>query len=48
MIRKAGIPSGCLDEGSRYLDWIRRAGSVREYFSAAELILRKGILQGQP
>jgi len=48
MIRKAGYtPAVGLEEGvKRYLEWIRRQGSVREYFSAAELILRKkGILQ---
>ena len=36
-----------LEEGiERYLEWIRRQGSVKEYFTAAEVILRKkGILQ---
>jgi dTDP-L-rhamnose 4-epimerase len=36
-----------LEEGiERYLEWIRQQGSVKDYFAAAELILRKkGILQ---
>src|ERR1700722_1733249 len=48
LIRKAGyIPSVTLEEGIiRYLDWIRQQGSIKEYFAAAEPILRKtGILQ---
>jgi dTDP-L-rhamnose 4-epimerase len=48
VIRKAGYaPAVSLEEGiERYLAWVRRQGSVKEYFAAAELILRKkGILQ---
>ena len=48
VIRKAGYrPEVGLEEGiERYLEWIRQQGSVKEYFAAAERILRqKGILQ---
>src|SRR5271166_179825 len=48
VIRKAGYtPAVGLEEGiERYLEWIRQQGSVKEYFAAAERILRqKGILQ---
>jgi dTDP-L-rhamnose 4-epimerase len=48
VIRKAGYtPAVGLEEGiERYLEWIRQQGSVKEYFAAAEVILRKkGILQ---
>jgi dTDP-L-rhamnose 4-epimerase len=48
VIRNAGYTPGVsLEEGiKRYLAWIRRQGSVKDYFAAAELILRKkGILQ---
>jgi dTDP-L-rhamnose 4-epimerase len=48
VIRKAGYtPTVVLEEGiERYLEWIRQQGSVKEYFAAAELVLRKkGILQ---
>jgi dTDP-L-rhamnose 4-epimerase len=48
VIRKAGYtPAVSLEEGiERYLAWIRQQGSVKDYFAAAELILRKkGILQ---
>ena len=48
VIRNAGYtPAVSLEEGiERYLDWIRQQGSVKEYFAAAERILRqKGILQ---
>jgi dTDP-L-rhamnose 4-epimerase len=48
LISKAGyLPSVTLEEGIiRYLDWIRQQGSIKEYFAAAEPILRKkGILQ---
>jgi dTDP-L-rhamnose 4-epimerase len=48
MIRNAGYaPAVSLQEGiERYLEWIRRQGSVKEYFTAAEPVLReKGILQ---
>jgi dTDP-L-rhamnose 4-epimerase len=48
MIRNAGYtPAVSLEEGiSRYLTWIKTQGSVRDYFAAAEPILRqKGILQ---
>jgi dTDP-L-rhamnose 4-epimerase len=48
LIRSAGYkPAVSLEEGiSRYLAWIKTQGSVREYFAAAESILRqKGILQ---
>jgi hypothetical protein len=36
-----------LEEGiERYLAWIRQQGRIKDYFAAAELILRKkGILQ---
>ena len=48
VIRNAGYtPAVSLEEGiERYLEWIRQQGSVKEYFAAAERILRqKGILQ---
>ena len=48
VIRNAGYtPAVSLEEGiERYLKWIRQQGSVKEYFAAAERILRKkGILQ---
>jgi len=48
VIRKAGYtPAVSLEEGiERYLAWIRQQGSIKDYFAAAELILRKkGILQ---
>lgn len=48
LIRSAGYrPAVSLEEGiARYLAWIKTQGSVREYFAAAESILRqKGILQ---
>jgi dTDP-L-rhamnose 4-epimerase len=48
VIRNVGYtPTVSLEEGiERYLKWIRRQGSVKDYFAAAELILRKkGILQ---
>jgi dTDP-L-rhamnose 4-epimerase len=48
VIRNAGYtPAVSLEEGiERYLDWVRQQGSIKEYFAAAELILRKkGILQ---
>jgi Nucleoside-diphosphate-sugar epimerases len=48
LIRNAGYsPAVSLEEGiARYLTWIKTQGSVREYFAAAESILRqKGILQ---
>src|SRR5215469_8057793 len=48
VIRKAGYtPLVSLEQGiERYLKWIRQQGSVKDYFAAAELILReKGILQ---
>ena len=48
IIRSAGYtPTVSLEEGiERYLEWIRQQGSVKEYFAAAELNLRKkGILQ---
>ena len=48
MIRSAGYrPVVGLEEGiERYLGWIRQQGSVKDYFTAAELVLRKkGILQ---
>ena len=48
VIRNAGYtPAVSLEEGiERYLEWIRQQGSVKDYFAAAELILReKGILQ---
>ena len=48
LIRSAGYrPVVSLEEGiARYLAWIKTQGSVREYFAAAESILRqKGILQ---
>ena len=43
LIRKAGyMPAVSLEEGiERYLEWIRQQGSVKEYFAAAEVILRK-------
>jgi dTDP-L-rhamnose 4-epimerase len=48
MIRNAGYtPTVSLEKGiERYLEWIRQQSSVKDYFAAAELILRKkGILQ---
>jgi dTDP-L-rhamnose 4-epimerase len=48
LIRSAGYkPAVSLEEGiARYLAWIKTQGSIREYFAAAESILRqKGILQ---
>jgi dTDP-L-rhamnose 4-epimerase len=48
LIQKAGYaPAVSLEEGiERYLEWIRQQGSIKEYFAAAEAILRKkGILQ---
>jgi len=48
LIRSAGYkPAVSLEEGiGRYLAWIKTQGGVREYFAAAESILRqKGILQ---
>jgi len=48
VILNAGYrPAVSLEEGiERYLEWIRQQGSVKDYFAAAELILRqKGILQ---
>jgi dTDP-L-rhamnose 4-epimerase len=48
LIRSAGYkPAVSLEEGIvRYLAWIKTQGGVREYFAAAESILRqKGILQ---
>ena len=48
VIRNAGYtPAVSLEEGiERYLNWIRQQGSIRDYFGAAEAILRdKGILQ---
>ncbi|HEY2122205.1 MAG TPA: NAD-dependent epimerase/dehydratase family protein [Chthoniobacterales bacterium] len=48
LIRNAGYsPLVGLEEGiERYLDWVRQQGSIKEYFAAAELILRKrGIVQ---
>jgi dTDP-L-rhamnose 4-epimerase len=48
VIRNAGYtPAVSLEEGiERYLEWIRQQGSIKDYFAAAELILReKGILQ---
>jgi dTDP-L-rhamnose 4-epimerase len=48
VIRKAGYaPAVSLEEGiERYLAWVRQQGSVKDYFAAAELILRKkGVLQ---
>jgi dTDP-L-rhamnose 4-epimerase len=48
MIRSAGYtPAVSLEEGIEcYLEWIRQQGSVKDYFAAAEPILRKkGILQ---
>ena len=48
VIRNAGYtPAVSLEEGiEHYLEWIRQQGSVKDYFAAAELILReKGILQ---
>jgi dTDP-L-rhamnose 4-epimerase len=48
VIRNAGYtPVVSLEEGiERYLDWIRQQGSIKDYFAAAEFVLRKkGILQ---
>jgi nucleoside-diphosphate-sugar epimerase len=48
VIRNVGYaPAVSLEEGiERYLEWIRQQGSVKEYFAAAELVLRqKGLLQ---
>jgi len=48
LIRSIGYtPQVKLEEGIvRYLDWIRSQGSIKEYFAAAEPILRaKGMLQ---
>ena len=48
LIRNAGYaPAVCLEEGiERYLEWIRQQGKIRDYFAAAEPILRKkGILR---
>jgi dTDP-L-rhamnose 4-epimerase len=48
VIRNAGYtPAVGLEEGiERYLEWIRQQGNVKDYFAAAELILRKkGVLQ---
>ena len=48
VIRNAGYtPAVRLEEGiERYLKWIRQQGGIKDYFAAAELILRKkGILQ---
>ncbi len=48
VIRNAGYtPAVSLEEGiERYLEWIRQQGSIKDYFAAAELILReRGILQ---
>jgi dTDP-L-rhamnose 4-epimerase len=48
LVRSIGyVPRVSLEQGiARYLDWIRSQGSIKEYFAAAELILRaKGILQ---
>ena len=48
LIRNAGYAAAVsLEEGiARYLAWIKTQGSIREYFAAAESILRqKGILQ---
>jgi dTDP-L-rhamnose 4-epimerase len=48
LMRSAGhSPTVSLEQGvERYLEWIRQQGSVKEYFAAAETILRKkGILQ---
>lgn len=48
VIRNAGYtPAVSLEEGiDRYLEWVRQQGSIKDYFAAAELILRKkGILQ---
>jgi dTDP-L-rhamnose 4-epimerase len=48
VIRNAGYaPAVSLEEGiERYLEWIRQQGSIKDYFAAAEFILRKkGILQ---
>lgn len=47
LVRAAGYkPRVNLAEGvSRYLDWIRKQGNVREYFTeAAEILRRKGIV----
>jgi dTDP-L-rhamnose 4-epimerase len=48
VIQNAGYtPAVSLEEGiERYLEWIRQQGSIKDYFAAAELILReRGILQ---
>jgi dTDP-L-rhamnose 4-epimerase len=48
VIQSAGYtPAVSLEEGiERYLQWIRHQGSIKDYFAAAEFILRKkGILQ---
>jgi dTDP-L-rhamnose 4-epimerase len=48
LIRDAGYaPTVSLEKGiQRYLGWIRQQGNVRDYFAAAEPVLRKkGILQ---
>jgi dTDP-L-rhamnose 4-epimerase len=48
VIRNAGYaPVVSLEEGiERYLEWIRQQGEIRDYFAAAEPILRKkGILR---
>jgi dTDP-L-rhamnose 4-epimerase len=48
VIRKAGYtPLVSLEQGiERYLKWIRQQAGVKDYFAAAEVILRqKGILQ---
>jgi dTDP-L-rhamnose 4-epimerase len=48
VIRNAGYrPAVSLEGGiERYLGWIRQQGSIKDYFAAAETVLRKkGILQ---
>jgi dTDP-L-rhamnose 4-epimerase len=48
VIRNAGYaPAVSLEAGiERYLGWIRQQGSIKDYFAAAETVLRKkGILQ---
>jgi dTDP-L-rhamnose 4-epimerase len=48
LIRGAGYaPAVSLEAGiERYLEWIRRQGSIKDYFAVAETVLRKkGILQ---
>jgi dTDP-L-rhamnose 4-epimerase len=48
LIRNAGYtPAVSLEKGIEcYLEWIRQQGSIKDYFAAAELVLRKkGILQ---